>query len=231
MQKGKQLAGFACGTEDGYIKTVLHPHIDEGNTQILTHQGAVNRVMTTLDSKVFFSAGEDGALFIYHISEEKVPSEAEKQSLEYQRQLQLDRTTFKATVVESETGERNKEIMDPELANIVLVKQDEMEEWMIKQDMLKTELEGTKRKVDAKLAEYKQGYQMQFEEIQQQKEMDIQDLKQRFEDLSFQKTQQERQNRQAMRKIEKYHFQEVQEIEKMFEKKLKQEGDGYLQLE
>jgi hypothetical protein len=30
-----------------------------------------------------------------------------------------------------------------------------MEEWMIKQDMLKTELEGTKRKVDAKLAEYK----------------------------------------------------------------------------
>ena len=78
--------------------------------------------------------------------------------------------------------------MDPELANIVLVKQDEMEEWMIKQDMLKTELEGTKRKVDAKLAEYKQGYQMQFEEIQQQKEMDIQDLKQRFEDLSFQKT-------------------------------------------
>lgn len=34
-----------------------------------------------------------------------------------------------------------------------------------------------------------------------------------------------------MRKIEKYHFQEVQEIEKMFEKKLKQEGDGYLQLE
>ena len=30
---------------------------------------------------------------------------------------------------------------------------------------------------------------MQFEEIQQQKEMDIQDLKQRFEDLNYQKTQ------------------------------------------
>ena len=79
--------------------------------------------------------------------------------------------------MEAETGERNKEIMDPELANIVLVKQDEMEDWMRKQEGLKTELEGTKRKVDAKLAEYKQGYQMQFEEIQQQKEMDIQDLK------------------------------------------------------
>ena len=34
-----------------------------------------------------------------------------------------------------------------------------------------------------------------------------------------------------MRKIEKYHYEEVKEIEKLFEKKLQQEGDGYLQLE
>ena len=34
-----------------------------------------------------------------------------------------------------------------------------------------------------------------------------------------------------MRKIEKYHYEEVKEIEQLFEKKLKQEGDGYLQLE
>lgn len=34
-----------------------------------------------------------------------------------------------------------------------------------------------------------------------------------------------------MRKIEKYHYEEVKEIERLFEKKLKQEGDGYLQLE
>ena len=34
-----------------------------------------------------------------------------------------------------------------------------------------------------------------------------------------------------MRKIEKYHYEEVKEIERIFEKKLKQEGDGYLQLE
>jgi hypothetical protein len=34
-----------------------------------------------------------------------------------------------------------------------------------------------------------------------------------------------------MRKIEKYHYEEVKEIEGLFEKKLEQEGDGYLQLE
>ena len=34
-----------------------------------------------------------------------------------------------------------------------------------------------------------------------------------------------------MRKIQRYHYEEVKEIERVFEKKLKQEGDGYLQLE
>ena len=62
---------------------------------------------------------------------------------------------------------------------------------------------------------------MQFEEIQQQKEMDIQDLKQRYDDLSWQKALQEKQNREAMRKIEKYHYEEVKEIEQLFEKKLR----------
>ena len=48
--------------------------------------------------------------------------------------------------------------MDPELANIVLVKKIEMEEWLEKQKKLKAELDATKRKVQAKLAEYKEGY-------------------------------------------------------------------------
>ena len=186
MQKGKQLAGFASGTDEGQIQVLLQPYIESGISKILTHKGAVTRVMTTLDSKVLFSAGEDGTLFIYHISEEKVPTQAELNSMEPIARS-LANQTFKTTVVEVDAGELSKQIMDPDLANIVLVKQDEMEEWLVKQDLLKSELESTKRKVDAKLAEYKQGYQMQFEEIQQQKEMDIQDLKQRYDDLSWQK--------------------------------------------
>ena len=37
--------------------------------------------------------------------------------------------------------------MDPELANIVLVNQDDMEQWLEKQKKLKAELDATKRKV------------------------------------------------------------------------------------
>ena len=53
--------------------------------------------------------------------------------------------------------------MDHELANIVLVKKCEMEEWQEKQKKLKSELDATKRKVQAKLAEYKKGYKEQEE--------------------------------------------------------------------
>lgn len=34
-----------------------------------------------------------------------------------------------------------------------------------------------------------------------------------------------------MRKMESKHYEEVKEIEELFERKLKQEGDGYLKLE
>ena len=122
----------------------------------------------------------------------------------------------------------HKAIMDPEMANIVLVKQSEMEDWLEKQKKLKAELDATKRKVQSKLAEYKRGYAEQEEASRRQKDDDIRDLEKRYDDLKEQKSLQQRQNEEAMRKIEKYHYEEVKEIERLFEKKLKQEGDGYL---
>ena len=80
-----------------------------------------------------------------------------------------------------------KSIMDPELANIVLVKKDEMHEWQEKQSKLKAELDATRRKVQAKLAEYKGGYAEQFEKSERQKDDDIRDLQQRYIDLQEQK--------------------------------------------
>jgi hypothetical protein len=34
-----------------------------------------------------------------------------------------------------------------------------------------------------------------------------------------------------MSKLEKYHYEEVKEVEDLFSKKLKQEGDAYLKME
>ena len=52
--------------------------------------------------------------------------------------------------------------MDEALADIVLVKKQEMEEWRRKQEQLQHELNVNKRKVDLKLKETKQKYERQY---------------------------------------------------------------------
>ena len=100
------MAGFASGTDEGQIQVLLHPYTEGGISKILTHKGVVTRVMATLDSRVLFSAGEDGTLFIYHVSEEKVLTQAEMNAPEHVRTLANQ--TFKATVVEPEAGEHSR---------------------------------------------------------------------------------------------------------------------------
>lgn len=182
----------------------------------------MTRLLSTQDSRFLFSAGEDGTLFIYHVEEEKNPEAGELVTASQARAMAEEQANKIYKFDENEGGNIDqKSIMDPELANIVLVKKVEMEEWQEKQKKLKAELDATKRKVQAKLAEYKRGYAEQEEKSRRQKDDDIKDLKQRYEDLEHQKRLQEEQNKEAMRKIEKYHYEEVKEIERLFEKKLK----------
>jgi hypothetical protein len=72
---------------------------------------------------------------------------------------------------------------------------------------------------------------LQLEEIERQKELDIKDLKKRFEDLKSQKEIQEKQNKQATVKLERYHYQEVKELEELYQKKLSLEENKYLETE
>jgi len=106
-----------------------------------------------------------------------------------------------------------------------------MEEWLQKQNKLKTQLDTTRQKVESKLQECKQSYKLQLDEISRQKELDIKDLQKRYKDLSWQKDIQEKQNRQATIKLEHYHFDEVKELEDLYSNKLTLEGSAYLKLE
>lgn len=122
-------------------------------------------------------------------------------------------------------------VTDPHLDQIVLVSQNEMEQWLLKQAKLRYDLEQTRQKVKAKLLECKNSYKIQLEEISRQKELDIQDLQKRYNDLARQKEIQERQNRQATTKLERYHFEEVKELEELYQKKQTLEAESYLRLE
>ena len=74
-------------------------------------------------------------------------------------------------------------IVDEELASIVLVKKDEMDEWRKKQEQLKVEMEETNNKVEYKIQDLKFNYQKQMEELEMQKAKEIKNLEKRYEDL------------------------------------------------
>jgi len=63
-------------------------------------------------------------------------------------------------------GPGGLQIVDEALADIVLVRKQEMEEWRRKQEQLQHELNVNKRKVELKLRETKQKYERQYQEIE-----------------------------------------------------------------
>ena len=128
-------------------------------------------------------------------------------------------------------NELAQSVVDEALADIVLVKKGEMEEWQRKQEALRQELAMNKRKVEANLAEAKAKYERQYNEIERQKDLDIRDLEKRYEDLKRQKEQQDRQNMEAMRRMEQNHLGAVEELQEVYERKLYVENSNFLKLE
>ena len=169
--RGHNLQGFALGSSTGEVKMLLHAYQDKGGTgefkqliptqiehgvsRFLSHKGTVNKLLSTHDSRFLFSAGEDGTLFMYHIEEEKNLEAGEILTEKQIRGMAIEQSNRIYKLDENEGNPDQKSIMSPELANIVLVKKAEMEDWLSKQRQLKAELDATKRRVQAKLFEYK----------------------------------------------------------------------------
>lgn len=83
-------------------------------------------------------------------------------------------------------------IVDDNLADIVLVKKNEMVEWQQRQKQLEYDLALTKKKVQIKLKECKKRFEKQHTEIEKQKDLDIKDLQKRYSDLQKQKQLQDK---------------------------------------
>jgi hypothetical protein len=132
------------------------------------------------DHRMLFTAGNDGTIFIFNISEQMYNTK--DQSLKPVICLDIETQNDKK-------GNRDvrSKIVDPELADIVYVKKDQMEEWKSSQDMLKYQLALTKKRIEIKLEDQKKKFNRQYEEIRKQKELDINDLKKRYDDLTKQK--------------------------------------------
>ncbi len=122
-------------------------------------------------------------------------------------------------------------IVEEALADIVLVKKNEMLEWQRQQEQLQYELKVTQKKVKAKMAETKSKYDRELKNEEQSKDLEIRDLEQRYDDRKTQKVIADKQNYEAMQKMESNHLHEVEDIQGSYEKKLYIESSNYLKLE
>ena len=224
--KVKTVTGLIGGTDKGCLQIFAYPFAVEAPLtsplleQLSVHAGEVNKIVISPDQKFLFSVGSDGSLFIFSISEQQI-------LFDKNGQLQTTHVDTEARIQEDSVVT----VVDQALADIVLVKKQEMEEWRMKQEKLQFELNVNKRKVDLKLKETKAKYEKQYQEIERQKDLDISDLDRRYEDLKRQKELQDRQNMEAMRKMESNHVAAVDELAGVYERKLDVECGNFLKLE
>ncbi len=71
-----------------------------------------------------------------------------------------------------------------------------------------------------KLEECNKRFDRQYKEIEKQRDLDIRDLQKRYDDLLKQKKLQEKQNSEAMQKMESNNLAAVIEIQNEYDKKL-----------
>lgn len=139
--------------------------------QIGCHFGPVSQMAVSPDNQYLFTAGLDGSLFIYNIGEQLMSLKDPKV---FKRVIQTDESAAANDKKSQKDGK--VKIVDPELADIVLVKRNEMVEWQQRQKQLKYDLALTKKKVEMKLKECAKRFDKQYVEIEKQKDLDIKDL-------------------------------------------------------
>lgn len=219
--------GYLAATDQGSLAILAmdFKEIDQEIEVINTHFGGVVDMVVSPCERILFTTGQDGTIFIFDIKEQlynRVTKETRAPQI-----IEVDpQDTKKGTVKDTRL-----KIMDPDLADIVFVKKNQMDEWKHSQNILKYQLALTRKKIEIKLLDQKKKFDRQYQEIQKQKELDIKDLEKRHRDLTEQKKLQDRQNLQAMQKMESNHLQSVLETQQLYEKKLSAQESEYLNLE
>ena len=124
--------------------------------QITAHAGEVTKIMLSPDNRYLFSAGSDGTLFIFSVSEAPIMFDKNGVLLN-----SFGDDSDKALLDDLGAGATSggPHVVDEALADIVLVRKQEMEEWRRKQEQLQYELSVNQRKVELKLRETKLKYE------------------------------------------------------------------------
>lgn len=122
-------------------------------------------------------------------------------------------------------------IVDKALADIVLVKKADMEEWRKKQEQLRQEMEETSSRVESTIADIKNSFkkQMTDQEIAHKKEK--KNLEERYKILMNEKEAHQHEYNQNIKRMELNHIEMIEELKAIFDKKSSIDNSNYLTLE
>ena len=168
---------------------VLHTAFDE----FCAHYGEVSQVIISPDGRHVFTTGADGTIFVFAITEYLNEHEPIEQNAAEEEKIQ--------------TESFSKMIVDNQLADIVLVKKQDMEEWRKKQEQLRQEMEETSARVESTIADVKNSFkkQMTDQEISHKKEK--KNLEERLKNLMNEKEHQQHKHSQDIKSMELNHIE------------------------
>ena len=168
------------------------------------------------DARFVFTAGVDGTVFIYGVTEYETEGEVFKDEEERAGNTQLYNRDM---------------IVDEELAKIVLIRRDEMEEWTKKQEQLKSDMDEMEHKLENTISETRHKYEKQLEEVENSNKKEKKNLEQRYKALMQEKSTQEHENAQNIKKMEMNHLERIEELQSLYDKKIFIENSNFLQQE
>ena len=226
----------------------------------VTHFGEVRSIKASVDGRYLFSAGSDGIIFMYDVQEQipqtrrgygamsaSVGQSAQQrtennQIEETKEEHKVDElaATHESEDSEEEDGNPNVQQapattkkgieIQEELARIVLVRKDKMEDWRKNQETLRTDMEKQQDKVDSSLREENFQFVQKNNKMEKEKTKQLNELNAKYETLQMLEAEHKDKNQQDMNKLEINHNQCKEELQELYEKKLEYEVEQFKKL-
>ena len=192
-----------CGNGDGRLEAFKEfPTVFYRSE---AHRGAITKLASSFDGKYLFTVGEDGVLFKYVIG-------------------------FARKIRAGDRVERTS-LVDEQLADVILLKRSQLDEFRNSQDQAKFEMEAIRQKQDFvnQQLESKLHSELQLKEAKLSQELRA--AENRLEMLKKQKDSQEHEYVVNRINVESAHIKRVEEVERLYEAKLHLEDEQIRQLE
>ncbi|OMJ86865.1 hypothetical protein SteCoe_11496 [Stentor coeruleus] len=201
---------YIASTTEGSVLLFGNTLSNEWDEEIITHQGLITKLKASPDGKYVFSAGEDGSIFIFKVDES---------------------SEILNSIVEGKEKEVINKVVDDALAEIVLIEREKLEKFKTEVENERMELEKMNHTITQSTKIREQQYELKLQEIKDSVQENIKAQNVRINELSAQKSRQERDYEKKLKQLESDHMSEVDSLEAIYERKLGIEEERFRQLE